>query len=302
MIVVERERQPVVGVGVDHGRAEAEAVVEELDERIRAAVGGAAAGVAAAAGDAEQPGLVERRAGQVVQAGVVALHVLHVGEIPGVADHGGREVAAAFDVRVEDAHHRRRVDVQRHRPRGAGALRGDGPRARRQVAVVPVEEAVVGEGERLGDALGIDLDDVARLRVGGAQRDGAAHAAPLQAADRGAVAALGEAHPVEVDGRVRDGVRPARAGPSGPSPGRSMTRRSSAAGHRDRRGRSGRSRRPALPAASCWRAASPAACREPATGRSRCRPCEVFGNQNAAMRSWRSGVPTLRRARNERRR
>ena len=149
VIVVERERQPVVGVGVDHGRAEAEAVVEELDERIRAGVGGAAAGVAAAAGDAEQPVLVERRAGQVVQAGVVALHVLHVGEIPGVADHGGREVAAALDVGVEHAHHRRRVDVQRHRPRGAGALRGDGPRAGRQVAVVPVEEAVVGEGERL---------------------------------------------------------------------------------------------------------------------------------------------------------
>jgi hypothetical protein len=59
MVVVERERQAMVGVGIDDRRSGAEAVVEELDERIRACVGGAAAGVAAAAGDAEQPGLAQ---------------------------------------------------------------------------------------------------------------------------------------------------------------------------------------------------------------------------------------------------
>ncbi len=211
MVVVEGERQPVIRVGVDHRRAGAEAVVEELDERIGAGVGGAAARVAAAAGDAEQARFVEGRAGQVVQAGVVALHVLGVGQIPGIADHGRGEVAAALDVGIEHADDRRRIDVQRDGARVAAARRRDRPRARRQVAVVPIEQAVVGEVDGLGDPFGIDLDDIARLGVGGAQHDAAAEAAPLQPADREAVAAFRQAHPVEVEGGVLHAGRPAEA-------------------------------------------------------------------------------------------
>ena len=127
--------------------------------------------------------------------------VLGVGQVPRIAEDGGRVVRTPGHVRIQEREHWCGCDVDRLRPH-AGAVGGrDGPVPRRQVAVVP---EVIARAERRGirgvrvvHHRRVDLNLVA-VRLAGlvtrGQRDGAGE--PAQG-NPGLQARHGQAHPIE---------------------------------------------------------------------------------------------------------
>ena len=102
MIELDRVGEPVIGLRRD----------------LHPVVTGEHHEVVVAVGDAVETELGERRERNLIELAVTE-DVLRVGQVPRIAERRGREVAAAGRVRLGDVEHRRRIDVQRGRPRSA---------------------------------------------------------------------------------------------------------------------------------------------------------------------------------------